>query len=151
MQTRHAPTSHRELVPSPALPARPSGLSTSSEIFSAAAVLPAQFFTPADGTSTTSGVVALMYAVLEEALHCWQQQSAKSGQRAQRLATEAEEWFFTDDSSWPFSFVNICAALNLDSDYIRQGLRRVHQHSQIAPQKKRPRVVPARRSLQFAA
>jgi hypothetical protein len=132
MHTRHDPTSQRKLLPLPAFPVNLNGHSTASDICSAAAVLPEQFHTPSDGIDQRHGVVALMHAVLEEALHCWQQQSTKSGRRAQRLATEAEEWLFTDDSSWPFSFVNLCAALNLAPDYIRRGLRRVRQHSQIA-------------------
>jgi hypothetical protein len=120
-------------------------------MFSAAAVLPEQFHTDSDGTYKMRGVVALMCAVLEEAVHCWQQQSTKSGRRAQRLTREAEEWFFTDDPCWLFSFVNICAALSLDPDYIRRGLTQLRQHSRSAPQKKRPRAVPARRPLQLAA
>lgn len=150
MHTRHSPTSQRKLVPPLALPVGLYGLSAASEMFSAA-VLPEQFYAPSDGIYKMRGVVALMRAVLEEAMHCLQQQSMKSGRRAQRLATEAEEWFFTDDPRWLFSFVNVCAALNLDPDYMRQGLTRLRQHSQIALQKKRPRAVPARRPLQLAA
>jgi hypothetical protein len=119
-------------------------------MFSATVVLPEQFHADSDGTYKMRGVVALMCAVLEEAVHCWRRQSTKSGRRAQRLTREAEEWFFSDDAGWLFSFVNICAALNLDSDYIRRGLTQLRQHSQSALQKKRPHARAVRRPLQLA-
>jgi hypothetical protein len=120
-------------------------------MFSAAAVLPEQFYAPADSTDKTRGAVALMRAVLEEAVHCLQQQSLKSGRRAQRLTREAEEWFFTDDLHWLFSFVNICAVLDLDPAYIRLGLTRWRLYHSAEPQKTRRRAVPARRPIQLAA
>jgi len=91
--------------------------------WSAAAVLPGQFFDPAGGVATRRGVVALMRAVLEDAVHCLRQQFLKSGRRAQRLTREVEEWFFADDPHWVFSFVYICAVLGFDSAYLRRGLR----------------------------
>lgn len=88
-----------------------------------AAVLPEQFYNPPART-TGRGEVALMRAVLEEALDCFQKQFVKSGRRAQRLAREAEEWIYSDEVRWPFSFVNICAVLGLDPDYVRLKLKR---------------------------
>ena len=126
-------------------------LRAASDLFSAAAVLPEQFYAPADGTDKTRGEVALMRAVLEEAVHCLQRQSLKSGRRAQRLTREAEEWFFTDDSRWLFSFVNICAVLGLDPEYIRRGLMQWRRHHSTAPQKTRRLIVPAHRPLKHAA
>lgn len=151
MHTRHAPTSQRERVLPPAQPVGLTGPSAVSEMFSATVVLPEQFHADSDGTYKMHGVVALMRAVLEEAVHCWQQQSTKSGQRAQRLTREAEEWLFSDDPRWLFSFVNICAALNFDPDYIRRGLTQLRQYSRSAPQKKRLRARAVRRPLQLAA
>jgi hypothetical protein len=92
-----------------------------------------------------------MRAVLEEAVHCWQDQSRKSGRRAQRLTREVEAWFFADDPHWLFSFVNICAMLGLDAAYLRQGLRQWRQPVAAAPQKPRRLLVPAHRPLKHAA
>jgi hypothetical protein len=117
----------------------------------AAAVLPEQFFAPAGGADPRRGVVALMRAVLEDAVHCLQQQSRKSGRRAQRLTREAEEWFFTDDPHGVFSFVNICAVLGLDPAYLRRGLLPWRQHGAAAPQKPKQLIVPAHRPLKRAA
>ena len=92
-----------------------------------------------------------MCAVLEDALKCFQRQFVTRERRAQRLAREAEEWFFADDSRWLFSFVNICAVLDLDPEYIWLGLNRWRQYRSAEHQKTRRRAVPARRPLQLAA
>lgn len=88
-----------------------------------AAVLPEQFHGSPVGAHAVRGEVALMRAVLEDAIECFQKQSRKNGRRAQRLAREAEEWLFTDDQQWPFSFLNICYVLDIDPGYIRRGLK----------------------------
>lgn len=35
----------------------------------------------------------------------------------------AEEWLFSDDASYIFSFVSICHIFDIEPDYIRKGLR----------------------------
>ncbi len=63
-----------------------------------------------------------MYAVLEEAFLCFQEQfeiKKRCIQRAQR----AEEWFFSEDSHGLFSFVSVCDALGLQPQFIRMKLR----------------------------
>jgi hypothetical protein len=70
------------------------------------------------------GHYELLYALLEDAIRCFQRRSELRGWRAKRLADEAEEWFFSDEYHWPFSFLNVCAVLDLDPGYIRAGLRR---------------------------
>jgi hypothetical protein len=94
--------------------------------------------------------VGLMYAVLQDALQCFRGHSSRNPRSARRLAREAEEWFFSEDVDWPFSFLNMCAALGLDPSYIRAGLRRWRQ---CPPQERRKvrRTVPARRPLRIAA
>lgn len=103
---------------------------TKSESLAPAAVLPEQFYAPAQASASLHGELALMLAVLDDAIWCWQRQFATHGQRSRRLAREAERWFFSEDASWPFAFVNVCAALGLDPNYIRRGLRdRLHTPS----------------------
>jgi hypothetical protein len=104
----------------------------------AAAVLPVQFVSPADRSSTERGAVALMRAVLEDALQCVAKQFSHRGRRPQRLAREAEAWFFADDEHWPFAFVNICAVLGLDPEYVRRGLTRWGLQRRTAPLTSRP-------------
>ena len=88
-----------------------------------ASVLPEQFFNPQISFFTGRPVAGLLRAVLEDALACFQKQFMTEGHRVQREAQEAEQWFLSEDSHWPFSFVSICTLLNLEPNYIRRGLR----------------------------
>ncbi len=47
---------------------------------------------------------ALMCAVLEDAVDCFQKQFVCASPRAKRLGQEAEAWLFSDNSKWAFSF-----------------------------------------------
>ncbi|MGH7967014.1 MAG: hypothetical protein ACRERD_35195 [Candidatus Binatia bacterium] len=135
----------------PALPVMLYDLGAASQILPPASVLPEQFYSPATGTATAHGEIALMRAVLEDAVNCFQKESVKSGRRAQRLAREAEEWLFRDDYHWPFSFVNICGVLGLNPEYVRLGLKRWRQHRPAELQKRKRRTAPTRQTLQIAA
>src|ERR1043166_5955123 len=53
------------------------------------------------------GIVALMYAVLEDAVECFWKQFGSRRRRDLRLAQEAEEWFWNEGDGSPFSFVTI--------------------------------------------
>ena len=39
-----------------------------------------------------------------------------------RLFKDAEEWIFEDDHEWPFSFIKICEAEDMNPKYLRKGL-----------------------------
>ena len=146
-RTKHAPKAQRRS----ALPLLLSDLSAAHQTLPPAAVLPEQFFGPAKPHSAR-GKVALMHAVLEDAFNCFQKLfSATTGKRSQRLAREAERWFFDDDTRWPFSFVNICAVLGLDPEYIRLGLKRWQHQLATGPQKVRRRTTVSHRPLKIAA
>lgn len=106
---------------------------TSELLTTSAAVLPEQFYNPPAQT-TGRGEVALMRAVLEEAVDCFQKQFVKNGRRAQRLAREAEEWIHSDELRWPFSFVNICAVLGLEPGYIRLKLKHWRENVSVTAQ-----------------
>jgi len=120
--------------------------------FDSGAVAPELFFNPPVSLCSLRGEAALMYAVLEDAVRCFREQFVSGGQQAKRLGREAEEWLFNEDQQWPFSFINICAVLGLDSAYIRQGLLRWHQRPPTVSRKNRWRaVVSGRRPLSSAA
>jgi hypothetical protein len=93
---------------------------------------------------------ALMRAVFENALTYFQRQFMTEGRRVQREAQEAEEWFWSDDSHWLFSFVSICAVLGLEPEAVRQGLTRWSQSYPHVPQRKR-RVSVVRQPPRLAA
>lgn len=87
-------------------------------------ILPAQYFDRIQIDASLQPEKRLMLAVLEDGVGTFQKYADASGRRARRLFAEAEEWFTSDDSSSPFTFVNICQALNLEPEYILRGLRR---------------------------
>ena len=97
---------------------------TTECLLSPAPVLPEQFsFRPTGNSHPASGVRALMWAILEDAIACVQKQALTPSRRHSRLAREAEWWIFTDNTTWVFSFLNVCAALGLEPEYLRTKLR----------------------------
>ena len=65
----------------------------------------------------------LMLAVLQDAVKCFQENVLVQCPPEEKLFQEAEDWFLTTSTDWPFSFENICETLQLNPDYVRQGLR----------------------------
>jgi hypothetical protein len=73
-------------------------------------------------------VEKLMFAVLTDAIECFQEYYGANAHRCRRLFTEAEAWISSRDYAWPYSFENICETLNLDPNYLRIGLTRWRVH-----------------------
>jgi hypothetical protein len=145
MQARQRRPSSSPLLSPPALPECSDALgAASTQLLAAAAVLPVQFCSISDRSYTERGEVVLMRAVLEDALHCVAKQVSHRGRRPQRLAREAEAWFFADDEHSPFAFVNICAVLGLDPGYVRRGLTRWCLQRRTAPLTSNPHAAPLR-------
>jgi hypothetical protein len=88
------------------------------------AVLPSQYFAQAAIDSSLQPEKRLMLAVLEDAVGTFQKYARARERTGQRLFTEVEDWFTSDDQEWPYSFVNISQALGLDAAYVRGGLAR---------------------------
>ena len=65
-----------------------------------------------------SGEKALMRAVLDDGIRCFQAQP-----RNPRLCMEDEAWILSADDSWLFSFNNVCRHLGIDSTALRSALR----------------------------
>jgi hypothetical protein len=87
-------------------------------------ILPSQFFDRVQIDATLQPEKRLMLAVLEDAVGAFQKHVSATGRRGRRLFGEADDWFGSADTEWPFAFENICAALGLEPAYIRSGLRR---------------------------
>jgi hypothetical protein len=66
----------------------------------------------------------LMVAVLQDAAVTLLDNAARRGTRARRLWAEAAAWFGADDEESPFSFVNICDAVQLDVHAVRAWVER---------------------------
>jgi hypothetical protein len=76
--------------------------------------LPAQF----------TGKRQLLEALLLDAIRTFRLlvHARKPGERQQ--FREVEEWITTDDTDYPFSFVNVCAFLGVSADAVRSHLLR---------------------------
>ena len=72
-------------------------------------------------SEAASGERALMHAVIEDAILCLRGQAGTTQHRA-RLAADARTWIEERDAQWPFSFENLCEALDLDARRLRTRL-----------------------------
>ncbi|HLH75892.1 MAG TPA: hypothetical protein VKV28_03695 [Candidatus Binataceae bacterium] len=86
-------------------------------------LLPVQYFARLRRRHALDGERLLMLSVLDDAIACLIARPRLGDAKAQRLAAEAKAWVDLHDSAWLFSFDNICAALDLDPDYLRARLR----------------------------
>ncbi len=93
-------------------------------------VMPSQFYGKGGVDASLQPEKRLMLAVLEDAVGSFQKYVWARDRAGQRLLAEVEEWFESDDLDWPYSFVNVCNALELESEFIRGGLRRWKQRQQ---------------------
>jgi hypothetical protein len=143
----HRTYTHQRPVLSPFL----YDLGAATRALPPAAVLPEQFHSPAVSALSGRGEVALMRAVLEDAIDCFQKQSGRTDRRSQRLLREAEEWLFSDDLRWPFSFLNICNVLGIDPEYVRRGLKHWRQRPLSTAASSKPRGISTTRPMPAAA
>ena len=86
------------------------------------AVLPTQFFQSLRSKGRFDGERRLMIAVLEDAVNCFMKQLHATDPKARQLFLDAEEWISAEDPAWFFSFDNVCHTLDLDPEYVREGL-----------------------------
>ena len=69
------------------------------------------------------GEIALMSAMLEDAMRCIERECLNRTPQARRVTREAREWVFADHPGWIFSFGNVCRVLGLDPELIRRTLK----------------------------
>ena len=92
-----------------------------SPLFQPAAILPAQI--ESGGAAAFLPEIRLMVAILEDAINCVRNyRDAERGPR-RRLFREAEQWFMSHNTAWPFAFERICEALDLDAGHVRRCLQ----------------------------
>ena len=86
-------------------------------------MVPSQFFDRVKPECSSQPEKRLMLAVMEDAIATFQKSVYGATRRQRRLLKETEEWIDSADAHWPFSFENICAALDIESTYLRTGLK----------------------------
>jgi hypothetical protein len=84
-------------------------------------ILPSQFFELV-GKSRFSSEQRLMLAVLADAINILHDWRGSLGIRKRRMFAEAARWVMTQGSNVPFSFDNVCDALEIDAEALRRRL-----------------------------
>jgi hypothetical protein len=67
----------------------------------------------------------LMAAVLEDAMRELARRSEAWIGAAERRRAEVQAWVESDDVAWPFSFLNVCEALDLNPARLRRRIARL--------------------------
>lgn len=101
---------------------RPSGKVYVGSLFQADTLAPQQYQQSARRTLFQEPEQELMFAVLKDAICCFQKYASARDKMRTRLYLEARKWLMQEDSDWPFSFANICEAIGLSPQYVRAGL-----------------------------
>jgi len=100
-----------------------------ASLFEPDTVLPAEYIEAVCMKAPLEAEQRLMLAVLEDAVTCFQKHFAARDKIGTSLFHEAEEWIFRQGKcDWLFSFDNICETLDLNPDYIREGLLHWRYH-----------------------
>jgi hypothetical protein len=66
----------------------------------------------------------LMFAVLTDAIECFQKYLGVQRRRCRNLFKEAEAWITNKDSKEFYSFEHVCEVLGISPSYLRDGLNR---------------------------
>lgn len=65
----------------------------------------------------------LVSAIFEDALHSVLHNVGARRGRKRREFLDACDWFWSDDSNWPFAFANVCDLLGIEAPAVREMLR----------------------------
>jgi hypothetical protein len=66
---------------------------------------------------------ALIFALLEDAVACYQKYCSARDRAGMQRFRDAEHWIMEETDDWLFSFANVCDLLGLNPGRLRQGLR----------------------------
>lgn len=91
-------------------------------LFEPDALASAQYFDNLQRNTLMEPEKRLMMAILDDAIHCFQDNVLAKTGKAMKLFQEAEEWVSKERADWIFSFRNVCELLELDPEYLRAGL-----------------------------
>lgn len=87
-------------------------------------MVPSQYFDGVGSDAAFQPEKRLMLAVLEEAVATFQRHVTSDSDHSQLLVEEVESWASGADADWPFSFENICNALDIEPEFLRTGMVR---------------------------
>lgn len=100
------------------------GASYTTSLFQPDTLLSTQFFDDRRSKTGLEPEKRLMLAILEDAICCFQENSAAKHGKSKRRFDDVKRWLFNTGDGWVFSFENICNVLELNPEYVRKGLIR---------------------------
>lgn len=110
-----------------------------ASLFQPDTLLSAQYFDNLRRKTYFEPEKRLMLAILQDAVNCYRDKVQTQNRKGQRLFAETESWVIESNGDWIFSFDNVCEALSLNSEYVRQGLLRWKEKiCQTAPRHEAP-------------
>jgi len=98
--------------------------SASDELSFRADIVPAQFYGPRRGSASIEPILRLMAGVLIDAVRSFQRNFESRYPSRRQEFREARLWIFDEKGDGPFSFRDVCAALEIDPRRLRQSIIR---------------------------
>ena len=95
-----------------------------ASLFQPDTLLSAQYFDNLRRKTYFEPEKRLMLAILQDAVNCYRDKVQTQNRKGKRLFAETESWVVESNGNWIFSFDNVCEALSLNPEYVRQGLSR---------------------------
>jgi hypothetical protein len=97
-----------------------STMSWTGDELRADALMPAQFYPARRGSASMEPIMRVMGGVLADAVRSLQRNfDAQTAERGEEFR-EARHWIFNAKSDGPFSFENVCEALDIDPRRLRE-------------------------------
>ena len=93
------------------------------QLFQNQTILPAQFFAGRADDGRIEPLKKLSFAVLIDAIHCFQTNFGAKKRANLLQYQEAREWLLSLTGDGPFSFENVCYVVGVDGARLRQALR----------------------------
>jgi len=90
------------------------------DLFQTHVIVPVQHF---NSPKEITPELRLMIAVLADAVWCLEKYRCATDARGRRIFHRAKQWMVATEPRWPYSFVRICAALDLNTSAVRHRLR----------------------------
>lgn len=85
-------------------------------------IVPAQYFDRVGFDAGCQPEKRLVLAIIEDAITTFQRHVNDNSRRGKRLVEDVENWMAGAQSEDSFSFETVCAALDIEAEYIRNGL-----------------------------
>ena len=98
-------------------------------VFHPDTLLPYQYFATFQRSTPLEPEKRLMHAILEDAVTSCRLYFAAETKHHKKLFRDARQWIWSRDDKWLFSFENVCAALGLDEQCLRNGLARLEREN----------------------